>query len=485
MGEVKTDELKRGLKPRHLQMIAIGGAIGTGLFLASGGTVQQAGPGGALVAYTLIGVMVYFLMTSLGEMATFMPVTGSFETYASRFVDPAFGFALGWNYWYNWAITVAVEMVAGAMIMQYWFPGVPALVWSVGFLVLLFGLNMLSAKAYGESEFWFASIKVVAVLVFLAIGVAMIFGIIGDHHIGLSNFTFLDPKSGAKGPFPFGFKGILMVFLIAGFSFQGTELVGIAAGESEDPEKNVPKAIKSVFWRIIIFYLGAIFIISALIPFTQAGVTTSSFTVIFERAGIAGAASIMNAVVLTSVLSCGNSGMYAASRMLYAMAKEGRAPKSLCKVNSRGVPVNALVITTLVASASFLVGLYAQETVYMWLVAASGLAGFIAWVGIAICHYRFRKAFVVQGKDLAKLKYKAKLFPFGPILALVLCVIVILGQGVTYFTADSIDWKNVIASYIGLPLFLLLWLVYKVKNKTKIVNLKEIDFSTKHIHDEK
>ncbi|MBU3154921.1 amino acid permease [Clostridium estertheticum] len=466
-------------------MIAIGGAIGTGLFLASGGTVQQAGPGGALVAYTLIGVMVYFLMTSLGEMATFMPVTGSFETYASRFVDPAFGFALGWNYWYNWAITVAVEMVAGAMIMKYWFPGVPALVWSVGFLVLLFGLNMLSAKAYGESEFWFASIKVVAVLVFLAVGVAMIFGIIGDHHIGLSNFTFLDPKSGAKGPFPFGFKGILMVFLIAGFSFQGTELVGIAAGESEDPEKNVPKAIKSVFWRIIIFYLGAIFIISALIPFTQAGVTTSSFTVIFERAGIAGAASIMNAVVLTSVLSCGNSGMYAASRMLYAMAKEGRAPKSLCKVNSRGVPVNALVITTLVASASFLVGLYAQETVYMWLVAASGLAGFIAWVGIAICHYRFRKAFVAQGKDLAKLKYKAKLFPFGPILALVLCIIVILGQGVTYFTADSIDWKNIIASYIGLPLFLLLWLVYKVKNKTKIVNLKEADFSTNHIHDEK
>ena len=221
-------------------------------------------------------------------------------------------------------------------------------------------------------------------MLFRSVGVAMIFGIVGNHHIGLSNFTFLDPKSGLKGPFPYGFKGILMVFLIAGFSFQGTELVGIAAGESEDPETNVPKAINTVFWRIIIFYVGAIFIISALIPFTQAGVSTSSFTTIFERAGIAGAASLMNAVVLTSVLSCGNSGMYAASRMLYAMAKEGRAPKAMCKVNSRGVPVNALIITTLVASASFLVGLYAKETVYMWLVAASGLAGFIAWVGIAI-----------------------------------------------------------------------------------------------------
>jgi len=483
--ELETNQLKRGLKSRHLNMIAIGGAIGTGLFLASGGTVSQAGPGGALVAYTVIGIMVYFLMTGLGEMATFMPVTGSFETYASRFVDPALGFALGWNYWYNWAITVAVEMVAGAMIMKYWFPGVPALVWSISFLILLFGLNMLSAKAYGESEFWFAGIKVVAVLVFLAVGVAMIFGIIGGHHIGLSNFTFLDPKSGAKGPFPFGFKGILMVFLIAGFSFQGTELVGIAAGESEDPEKNVPKAINSVFWRIIIFYLGAIFIISALIPFTQAGVTTSSFTTIFERAGIAGAASIMNAVVLTSVLSCGNSGMYAASRMLYAMSREGRAPKALSKVNSRGVPINALLLTTLVASASFLVGLYAQETVYMWLVAASGLAGFIAWVGIAVCHYRFRKAFVAQGKDSNLLKYKAKFFPFGPILALVLCVIVILGQGVTYFTANSIDWKNVVASYIGLPLFIALWIGYKVKYKTKIVNLKEASFSTEPIHNEK
>ena len=221
-----------------------------------------------------------------------------------------------------------------------------------------------------------------------------------------------------------------------------------------------------------------------MIPFTEAGVSTSSFTTIFARAGIAGAASLMNAVVLTSVLSCGNSGMYAASRMLFAMSKEGRAPKALSKVNSRGVPVNALLLTTLVASASFLIGIYAQETVYMWLVAASGLAGFIAWVGIAVCHYRFRKAFVAQGKDLSQLKYKAKFFPFGPILALVLCVIVIAGQGVTYFTATSIDWKNIIASYIGLPLFIALWVGYKIKFKTKVVNLKEADFSREPIHHE-
>lgn len=339
--------LKRSLQARHLNMIAMGGAIGTGIFLALGATIKQAGPGGALTAYACIGVMVYFLMTSLGEMATFMPVSGSFETYASRFIDPAFGFALGWNYWYNWAITVAAEMVAGALIMKFWFPNVPAIIWSVLFLVLIVSLNLLSTKAYGESEYWFAGIKVFTVIVFLLIGIATILGILGGHTVGLQNFTIKD------APFVGGVKSIFMVFLIAGFSFQGTELVGIAAGESENPEKTIPKAINTIFWRIIVFYLGTIFVVSAIIPYTDAGVNTSPFTLVFERAGIAAAASLMNAVILTSVISCGNSGMYASSRMLYAMAKEGKAPSWLGKLNSRGVPVNALALTTLVASACF------------------------------------------------------------------------------------------------------------------------------------
>lgn len=467
----ESTELKRGLKARHLNMIAIGGAIGTGLFLATGQTVNQAGPGGALVAYSCIGIMVYFLMTSLGEMATYMPVSGSFQTYATRFVDPALGFALGWNYWFNWAITVAAEMVAGALVMKYWFPNVPSLIWSISFLCLIIGLNFMSAKAYGESEYWFAGIKVITVIVFLVLGVAMIFGIIGDHSIGLSNFTYKD------APFPGGAKAVFLVFLIAGFSFQGTELVGIAAGESENPEKNVPKAINSVFWRIVIFYIGGLFVIGALIPYTQSGLDVSPFTLVFSKAGIPGAASIMNAVILTSVLSCGNSGMYAASRMLYAMAKEGKAPAMLAKCNSRGVPVNALIMTIIVASASFVSAVYAPETVYVWLVAASGLAGFIAWIGIAICHYRFRKAYVAQGRDLNDLKYKAKLFPLGPILALALCLVVTLGQGISYLGAEVIDWKGIISTYLGLPLFLGVWLYYKIAHKTKLVDPKEADFS--------
>lgn len=465
----QNNELKRGLSARHLNMIALGGSIGTGIFVAMGDTLNQAGPGGALAAYGLIGIMVYFLITSLGEMATYMPISGSFSSYATKFIDPALGFALGWNYWYNWAITVAAEMVAGSLIMKYWFPNVSGFVWSIIFLVIIVGLNILSSKAYGESEYWFAGIKVVTVIIFLIIGVLMIAGIMGGSEIGFHNYVVED------GPFHGGIKSIFAIFLIAGFSFQGTELIGIAAGESENPEKTIPKAIKSIFWRILIFYLGTIVILGAIIPFTEASVDTSPFTMVFEKAGVAGAASLMNAIILTSVLSAGNSGMYASTRMLYSMAKEGMAPKLFAKTNKRGVPVNALILTTLVASLCFLTGLYAESTVYVWIVAASGLAGFIAWVGIAICHYRFRKAFVHQGHDLGKLKYTAKWYPFGPILALLMCIIIILGQGYSCIKSDGVDWQGLIASYIGIPLFIVLYVWYKIKHKTKVIPLNEVD----------
>jgi lysine-specific permease len=467
----KNNELKRGLSARHLNMIALGGSIGTGIFLAMGDTLHQAGPGGALFAYAVIGLMVYFLITSLGEMATYMPISGSFSTYATKFIDPALGFALGWNYWYNWAITVAAEMVAGSLIMKYWFPNISGVVWSVIFLVIIVGLNILSSKAYGESEYWFAGIKVVTVIVFIIIGVLMILGIMGGDNVGFHNYFVSD------GPFHDGIKSIFAIFLIAGFSFQGTELIGIAAGESKNPEKTIPKAIKSIFWRILIFYLGTIIILGAIIPFTEATVNTSPFTMVFEKAGVAGAASLMNAIILTSVLSAGNSGMYASSRMLYSMAKEGMAPKLFAKTNRRGVPINALILTTLVASLCFLTGIYAESTVYVWIVAASGLAGFIAWVGIAVCHYRFRKAYIHQGKDLGNLKYKASLYPFGPILALLMCIIIILGQGYSCIKPDGVDWQGLIASYIGIPLFVVLYVWYKIKHKTKVVPLDEVDLN--------
>ncbi|EPV5184316.1 amino acid permease [Listeria monocytogenes] len=479
-------EIRRDLKTRHLSMIAIGGSIGTGLFLASGNAIHTAGPGGALVAYLAIGIMVYFLMTSLGEMATYMPVSGSFSTYASRFVDPAFGFALGWNYWFNWAITLAVDISTAAIIVQFWLPNTPAWLWSAIFLILIFGLNALSVKAYGESEYWFSIIKVATVIIFLIVGVLTIVGILGGEVIGFSNFTAGD------APFKGGFFAILGTFLIAGFSFQGTEMVGIAAGESATPETSVPKAIKQVFWRILLFYIFAIFIIGMIIPYTNPNllsaeatdVAISPFTLVFEKAGLAFAASVMNAVILTSVLSAGNSGLYASTRMLWAMARDKKAPKFLGKVNRRGIPMAALIVTTIVGAMTFITTLTENGTViYTWLLSASGLTGFIAWVGIAISHYRFRKAFIKQGHDLSELKYKAKFFPFGPILALVLCILVIVGQDYAAFLKPEFTnpawWQKIGISYIGLPIFLVFWLSFKFTNKTKVIPLEDCKFDQK------
>jgi lysine-specific permease len=469
-------ELKRGLKARHLTMISLGGTIGTGLFLASGGAIHAAGPGGALLSYLIIGVMVYFLMTSLAEMGAYMPVAGSFSTYATKFVDPSLGFALGWNYWYNWSITIAAELAAVTMIMKFWFPDTPSLVWSSIFLVIMFLLNYLSVKGFGEAEYWFSLIKVVTVIIFIITGSLMIFGIMGDHAIGFENFTIGD------APFNGGFMAMLGIFMAAGFSFQGTELLGVAAGETEDPGKSIPKAVKSVFWRILLFYVLAILVIGLLIPYTNADlansdVTVSPFTLVFEKAGIAFAASVMNAIILTAVLSAGNSGMYASTRMLWDLARQGKAPKFLGKLNKHGVPVNALIATSLVGTLAFLASFFGDGVVYVWLLNASGMSGFIAWLGIAICHYRFRRAFIAQGKDLSLLPYKSKWFPFGPLFAFLLCGFVILGQNYSAFLGDNIDWNGVLVSYIGLPLFIILWLGYKFTKKTKVIPLEKCDLT--------
>ena len=459
-------------------MIAIGGAIGTGLFVASGSTISSAGAGGSLLAYIIVGAMVYFVMTSLGEMATLLPVSGSFETYATRFVDPALGFALGWNYWYSWAITFPAELAAGALVMKYWFPNTPAILWSAIFLVIMFLLNIFSVKGYGEGEYWFAGIKVATIIIFLIVGVAMIFGIFTGHPTGFHNFEL------GGTSFHGGILAVFSTILIAGYAFQGTEVVGLAAGESENPAKSVPKAIRQVFWRILLFYVFAIFVIGMLVPYTDPNLLKSSvdniavspFTLVFKRAGLAAAASVMNAVILTAVLSAGNSAMYVSTRMLFSLAKNGKAPRFLAKISRNGVPTNALYVNIVIGFAAFLSSSFGNGLVYTWLMNAAALTGFIAWLGIAISHYRFRKAYVAQGRDLNKLPYKAKWYPFGPIFAFVLCAIVIIGQDYTAFTGGKVDWAGVVAMYIGIPLFIVMWLGYKFVKKTKVVPLQECNF---------
>jgi amino acid permease len=462
-------------------MLAIGGSIGTGLFLASGTAIHQAGAGGAILAYAVIGIMVFFLMTSLGEMASYMPVTGSFSTYASRFVDPALGFALGWNYWYNWAITIAVELSAGALLMKFWFPTVPSYLWSLLFLFIFVVFNLISVRGFGESEFWFALIKVVAIIVFIIVGLLMIFGVIGGSAVGFSNII------AGSGPFHGGYFTLFQLLIVAGFSFQGTELVGVTAGESKDPARSLPKAVKQIFWRILLFYILALLVIGFLIPSNdprllggdETQVALSPFTIVFSKLGFEGAASLINFIVLTAVLSAGNSAIYACTRMLWNLSKEKQAPKNLGRVNKRGVPVVALIFTILVGGLAFLSSFYGEGKVYLWLLNASGLSGFLAWLGIAISHYRFRKAWVAQGKDLNALPYRAKWYPFGPLFAGIFCLVIIIGQNIQAFTGQQIDWQGAIVSYISIPLFLLLFGVYKWRKKTKWIPLQRVNLDKK------
>ncbi|KON68709.1 gamma-aminobutyrate permease [Peribacillus butanolivorans] len=472
-----SNTLQRKLKARHLTMISLGGAIGTGLFLGSGPAIASAGPGGALVAYAVIGIMVYFIMTSLGELASFMPVSGAFSTYATRFIDPALGFALGWNYWFTWAMTLAAELSAATMVMKFWFPHSPSLLWSSLFLVLIFLLNYVSVKGYGEGEYWFSLIKVATIIIFIVVGILMIFGIMNGEAIGFKNFTVGD------APFAGGFLATLGIFIAAGFSFQGTEIVGVAAGESEDPAKNVPRAVRSIFWRIFLFYILAIFVIGLIVPYTNSSlqghtIMVSPFTMVFEKVGLAFAASVMNAIILTAVLSAGNSSLYVTSRMLYSMANEGLAPRIFGKLNKRGVPIWGLVVTSLVGMLAFFASIFGDGVIYIWLMNAVGVTGFIFWLGIAASHYRFRKAYIAQGFSLEDLPYLSKWFPFGPIFSFILCFSVLLAQNYQAFIGDHIEWASVIASYLGIPLFLVMWLGYKFIKKTKVIPLEEcqIDF---------
>ncbi|MDR2610688.1 MAG: amino acid permease [Clostridiales Family XIII bacterium] len=470
------EKLQRKLGPRQMNMIAIGGAIGTGLFVALGQSVGEAGPGGTLIAYGLVGIAVYFVMNALGEMSTHTPVPGAFETFGSRYVDESFGFMMGWNYWLCCAFTMGTELVASAIIMKFWFPESNSIMWSAIFLALILLLNLLSTKIYGESEFWFAGIKFVTIIIFLIVGILMIAGIINSPEAGFGNWT--------KGEAPFvgGGMATFSILMVAGFSFIGVEATAVAAGEAQNPDKTIPKAINNVFWRILIFYIGGIVVIGTLMPYDDPNllaadidnVAVSPFTLVFQHAGIKFAAHLMNAVILTSVLSCGNSTMYEASRILYSMSQQKRAPKVFGRLSKRHVPVLAVLLTSVISMMCFLTGPNGDSVVYTWLYNGTGLTGFITWLGVCYTHLRFRKAFQVQGHDLNELKFKARFYPFGTWFALIACIVVILGQAYWYVGFGEIDWQGLAIAFTGIPFALILWLAHKLSTKTKLIPYSEI-----------
>lgn len=472
--------LKRTLSERHLVMLSLGGSIGTGLFLASGAPVSQAGPAGALTAYVLIGLMVYFLMTALAELSAFEPVSGSFAIYGEKYVDRGFGLAMGVNYCYNWAIAVAVDLVAAQIIMQYWFADVPGWVWSAAFLAVMFLINFFSARSFGEAEFWFASVKVCAVVAFVITGLMLAAGLVpGQDAVGLKNWNL-----NGEGSFIGGFAAFMGVAMVVGYSFQGTELVGVAAGESKNPEHTIPKAIRSIFWRILLFYVLSIVVIGLLIPHNDprllendlSDIALSPFTLVFDNAGFPWAAALMNVVVLTTVLSAGNSGMYAATRLIHTMAQQGRMPKVFAEVSDSGVPRKALYAVTVLSALCFLTTLLPTQNVYVWLLNTTGMGGFLCWLGIGLSHWRFRRALQKQGADLSLLPYRSPFFPLGSIYAFAVCTVVALGQN--YEAIAKGDFLGILATYVGILIFAGVWVGYRLLHpEESFVRLEDVDFS--------
>lgn len=479
---MEQNKLNRGLSSRHISMIAIGGAIGTGLFVATGSVVSQAGPGGAIVAYLIIGIMLYFLMSSVGELATFYPVSGSFSSYATRFVDSSLGFTMGWLYWVIWTLVASVDIIIAASVLSYWdvFHFFSTVTWSMIFLVILFLLNIFSVKAFGEAEFWLSLIKVVTILIFIVIGVLMIVGILGGKTYGITNYSI------GEAPFVGGLSGFLGVLLIAGFSVGGTEVVAVTAGESDNPHRSMPKAIKQVFWRILLFYVLSIAVIAAIIPYTDPlllneseSVSQSPFTIVFDRVGIAFAASVINAVILTSLLSAANSGLYTSSRMLFSMGHDKLAPKFLARLNKGTKLPIAAILTTFIVVLAVIVLAQFQSNIVFTLLNIIGSLVIIVWGSSILAQIRLRMAIKKQNKDAQQvLPYKAPFYPFGPIVVIIALLFLFVGNSVGTIIAGDI--AGLLRNIVPLFILLIIYLTHKFMFQTKVIKLEDINLDNKY-----
>ncbi|WP_127357871.1 amino acid permease [Actinacidiphila soli] len=399
--------LQAGLKNRHLSMIAIGGVIGAGLFVGSGSGIRAAGPG-ILVSYALVGVLVVLVMRMLGEMAAANPTSGSFSAYADRALGRWAGFSIGWLYWFFWVVVLAVEATAGAKILEGWVPAVPQWAWALIVMMVLTASNLASVASYGEFEFWFAGIKVVAIAAFIGVGVLAVFGILPGVHsdtAGLSNLT-------SHGGFlPNGPGKILTGVLLVVFSFMGSEIVTLAAGESEDPQRAVTKATNSVIWRIAVFYLGSIFIVLTLLPWNSAAITKDgSYVAALDSLGIPHAGQVMNFIVLTSVLSCLNSGLYTASRMAFSLGRRGDAPAAFGRTARKGVPQTAILASVVFGFVAVYFNYAYPDTVFLFLLNSSGAIALFVWLVICFSQLRMRR--IIQAEAPEKLIVRMWLFPY-------------------------------------------------------------------------
>ncbi|MFP7297111.1 amino acid permease [Neobacillus niacini] len=421
------NQLQRGLEERHITLMSLGAAIGVGLFLGSATAIKLAGPG-IILGYAFAGMIMFFIMRALGEMAIQKPVAGSFSQYARDYLGALPGFLTGWNYWFLWVVTCMAEITAAGIYMEYWFPEVPRWIWALAALVIMASVNFLNVKAYGELEFWFALIKIVTIIFMIVSGLGMILFGIGNGGIatGISNLW----ENG--GILPNGITGVLMSLQMVMFAFLGIEMIGITAGEVKNPEKTLSKAIDTVFWRILIFYVGALFVIMSIYPWTEIGAQGSPFVLTFDQLGIPAAAGIINFVVLTAALSSCNGGIFSTARMLFNLAENDEAPKGLGKLNKNGVPSLAVLVTAGALLVGVILNYLVPAKVFTWVTAISTFGAIWTWSMILLSQIKYRKSLTpAQSKEL---KYKMPLFPFTSYFSLAFLLLVV---GLMAFFPDT------------------------------------------------
>ncbi|QTF08908.1 S-methylmethionine permease [Brenneria izadpanahii] len=452
-------QFKRTMKARHLVMLSLGGVIGTGLFFNTGYIISTTGAAGTLMAYLIGALVVYLVMLSLGELSVAMPETGAFHVYAARYLGPATGYTVAWLYWLTWTVALGSSLTAAGFCMQYWFPQVPVWIWCLLFCTLIFLLNVISSRFFAEGEFWFSLIKVVTILAFIILGAGAMFGFIplkdGSPAPFFHNIT-------SSGWFPHGGLPILMTMVAVNFAFSGTELIGIAAGETENPQKVVPIAIRTTVARLVIFFIGTVVVLAAMLPMDQAGIIKSPFVMVFEKIGIPYAADIFNFVILTAILSAANSGLYASGRMLWSLSNERTLPKCFARLTRRGIPLFAISISMLGGLLALFSSVVAPDTVYVALSAISGFAVVAVWLSICASHYVFRRRHLRAGLPLSHLQYRAPWFPLTPILGFSLCLLACIGL--------AFDPEQRIALWCGIPFVALCYGAYYF---TKLIQKRE------------
>ena len=409
--------LEQGLKPRHVTMLSIAGVIGAGLFVGSGHAIAQAGPA-VLLAYAAAGTLVVLVMRMLAEMAVASPDTGSFSTYADRAIGHWAGFTIGWLYWWFWVLVIPLEAVAAGTILHAWFPGTAIWVFTLVITLLLTATNLFSVKNYGEFEFWFALVKVLAIIGFIILGLLAIFG-----YLPTSQVSGVAHLSDTIGFMPNGMGAVLAAMLTTMFSFMGTELVTIAAAESKDPSKQITKATNSVIWRIGLFYLVSIFIVVALVPWNDPSLAQlGSYQTVLDRMGIPNAKLIVDIVVLIAVTSCLNSALYTSSRMLYSLSKRGDAPAAAKRTNAAGTPYWAVMMSTGAAFVAVFANYVAPAAVFEFLLASAGAIALLVYLVIAVSQLRMRQKRTALGENIS---FKMWLFP-GLTYAVIVFIVAIL-----------------------------------------------------------